>query len=468
MKKNFKKIINILVLAGVLSLTGCGQAPDANNEDQGNVQQEAGITPVTEPTTGALKEVVDYASAVTLNMSSETPKVEVTVKSFVDGDTTHFYVPADIVETGVLKARYLAINTPESTGKIEEWGKKASRFTKEQLEKATSIIIESDTAEWNIDSTGDRNLVWVWYKTSDSEEYRNLNIEILQNGLAIANSTANNRYGTFAMAALNQAKEQKLNIFSGQKDPDFFYGEALELTAKELRCNTEIYSGMKVAFSGVVTKNANNSVYVESYDEETGMYYGMAVYYGFNLPGPGLEALTVGNETRIVGTLQFYETGGTWQVAGLSYRQMKPDDPNNVQKLSDGHKPAYVLTEADTFVNKAVEVEIVSAEGEEVIKTFPYAELAMSTSIAMENLKVKEVYTTTNEESSSKGAMTLTCEAEDGTVVTVRTLVLTDENNKMITADAYEGKTIDVRGIVDYFDGEYQIKVFVAEDITIK
>ena len=46
--------------------------------------------------------------------------------------------------------------------------------------------------------------------------------------------------------------------------------------------------------------------------------------------------------------------------------------------------------------------------------------------------------------------------------------LLFDENNARITQDAYLGKTIDVKGIVDYFDGTYQIKVFTAKDIIIK
>ena len=52
--------------------------------------------------------------------------------------------------------------------------------------------------------------------------------------------------------------------------------------------------------------------------------------------------------------------------------------------------------------------------------------------------------------------------------MTVRTVVLTDANGNLVTADAFEGKTIDVRGIVDFFDGQYQIKVFSVKDITIK
>ena len=59
------------------------------------------------------------------------------------------------------------------------------------------------------------------------------------------------------------------------------------------------------------------------------------------------------------------------------------------------------------------------------------------------------------------------CEAADGTKISVRTVVLYDADNRIITADRYEGKTIDVRGIVDYYSGDYQIKVFSDSDITI-
>ena len=130
-------------------------------------------------------------------------------------------------------------------------------------------------------------------------------------------------------------------------------------------------------------------------------------------------------------------------------------------KLGDGKAPAYVLTDADTFQNSKVEIV-----GEEGSKTFNYAQLAMNTSVEMKNLTVKSVYTTNNEDSSSKGAMTLTCEV-DGVTVSVRTTVLLDENKNLITADAFEGKIIDVKGLVDYFDGSYQIKVFSMDNITI-
>jgi len=404
---------------------------------------------------------IDYAAQLRLNKASETVKTEVTVRTFVDGDTTHFNVPSDVAASGVLRARYLAVNTPEITGKIEEYGKKAAAFTKEKLSSAESIFIESDDGKWNLDSTGDRHLVFVWYRPQGEADYRCLNLELLQNGLAIANSTANNRYGSTCTAALTQAKAQKLNVYSGQKDPDFYYGAAVEMTLRELRTNVEAYNGKKVAFSGIVTLNSNQSVFVESYDAETGLYFGMPVYYGYGMSGAGLDILSAGNEVRIVGTLQYYEAGGTWQVSGLSYRMMKPDDPGNIQKLSSGHSAAFAPVSADTFANGVVSVE---TDGE--TRAFPWAELALGTSVSLTGLQVQEAYTTEDQGSSSFGGITLTCESE-GAIVTLRTQPLY-ENGVLITQDRYVGKTLSVRGIVDLYDGAYQIRILSPEHITIE
>lgn len=403
---------------------------------------------------------VDYAASVKLDMSSNSLKQEVTVKMFIDGDTTHFHVPNSVIDGGVLKARYLAVDTPESTGKIEAWGKTASNFTKEKLSTASSIIVESDNNQWNADSTGSRYLVWVWYKPEGSDEYRNLNIEILQNGLAIASNSGQNRYGETCLKAIAQAESEQLSVHSKEKDPNFYYGEAVELTLKELRCNIADYEGVKVAFNGIVTKDSNNGVYVESYDEETEMYYGIYVYYGASASGDILDMLVPGNEVRIVGNVTEFQ--GSYQVSGLTYRKMKPNDPNNTQKLSEGHSAAYLLTGADLFKNGKVEVIM----GDDK-KTFDYAELALGSSIKMENLKVKSMYTTDDENSGSRGAISITCEA-NGLTVVVRTAVLYDENNQVVTEKYFEGKTIDVKGFVDCFNGQYQVKLLSIKDVDVK
>ena len=445
-----RKLIPLFLIC--LLLVACGSEPAPTAPET----TAAATIATTEP---AL-EILDWADDV--QPSSDTLKQEVTVKSFIDGDTVHFFVPEEVHHEGVLKARFLAVNTPESTGKIEEYGKAASRFTREKLENAVSVLIESEDGSWNADSTGDRYLTWVWYRTEENGLWRNLNVELLQEGLAYANSSANNRYGDTCMGAIQQAKAAKVGVYSGQPDPDYYYGEAIELTLKELRCNIEAYNGMKVAFTGVITTNSGSQgVYVEDYDTETNQYFGMYVYYGHGLNGMGLDAITVGNLTRIVGTVQYYEVGGTWQVSDLSYDMMAPKDPNNLIKLESGHFPAYTPIEPETFCS-----EVTVPNGEEQL-TAPWAELSMGTSVEMKGLTVVGAYTTDNADSSSYGAITLICR-QDGVTVTIRTVPMKDENGNLITQEAYLGKTIDVKGIVDYFDGAYQIKVFTPENITIK
>lgn len=401
----------------------------------------------------AASESIDYAASVKPS-GADTAKQEVTVKSFVDGDTVHFFVPESIMPSGVLKARFIGIDTPESTGKIEEYGKAASEFTKEKLSRAHSIMIESDDGNWDFDSTGGRYLVWVWYKAEKAGEYRNLNIELLQNGLARAYSSANNRYGSACTAAINQAKANKLNIYSGQKDPNFYYGDAVELTLKELRCGIEGYNGKKVAFEGVITINSGNGVFIEDYDAETDRYYGISAYYGYGLSGAGLDILSVGNRARIVGTVQYYEAGGCYQVSGLSYRQMNPDDPNNLQKLSEGNAAGYVSISADDFASAMVSIETEAGAAE-----YKLSDIAMNTTVEMDGLTVQSVYVAEN------GCATLTCAAGDAEV-TVRLEPL-KVNGEAFDPNTISGKTIDVRAAVDMYDNAPQLHVFTAEGISI-
>ena len=480
-----KKIIRLfsiifVVIAFSLCLIACKGETTPEEKDPNGGKDPGNVDPGKDPTPPDIDipepgedGKIDYASAVKLDLqSTDTIKYEVTVKSYIDGDTTHFFLPANnSLNQEFVKARYLAINTPESTGKIEPYGKKASKFTKEKLMSATSIYIECDSNEWEADSTGSRYLLWIWYKTENDKDYRNLNIEILQEGLAIASNSAQNRYGSIAVKAIDQAKELKLNVYSGQDDPDMYYGSAVEATLKEIRLNIQDYNGVKVAFEGVVTKDYNQTVYVEDYDSELDMYFGMQVYYGFGANGAILSALGVGNLVRVVGTVQYYENGGTYQVAGLQYDMMDPTSPENTQLIEEGHKAAYTPTTAEKFQSK-VNVELIEEDdnGNEqlVKKEYKYAELAMSSSIQMENLYVESVYTTTDEESSSYGAMTLTCKV-DGKTITVRTVVLYADSAKtqLVTEDAYLNKTITVKGIVDYFNGGYQIKVYSAKQIIV-
>lgn len=458
--KNKTRFLLILAISVVMilscALVACGEKPGGADEE----------TPF-----------VDYVSQLKLDMNSETNKMVVTVKTYVDGDTTHFNDPNnEISDTGTIKARYIAINTPESTGRIEEYGKKASRFTREKLESASSIMIESNDENWNADSTGSRYLLWIWYKTSEDAEWRNLNVEILQNGLALASNTGGNRYGEIANNALQQAREKKINMYSGIKDTEVYSGDAIAVTLKELRTNLNVYErddensyyNKKVSFDGVIVKdNGNRSIYVESLevDELTGLHYGMTCFYGFDQNSWALEVLSVGNYVRIVGSVQYYETGNTYQIADMTYVVRNPDDPSSIKQLdNEKHEPAYQTIDVKKL-NDGTTVPIeIETDDEIVVKNVKYGELVMDTSVKLEGLTVTKVYTTTT--GDSKGALTLTCRTKDGVTITVRTNVLRN-GTSIVTADEFEGKTINVEGVINYYNGKYQIGVFSYSSIII-
>lgn len=86
-------------------------------------------------------------------------KMTVTLSKCVDGDTAKFELNGETIT-----ARFLAIDTPETkhpTKGEEPWGKEASNFTCESLQKAKKIELEYDS---NSDKTDkyNRHLVWVF------------------------------------------------------------------------------------------------------------------------------------------------------------------------------------------------------------------------------------------------------------------------------------------------------------------
>lgn len=445
-------------------------------------------------------EHIDYVSRVKLDFTSETKKQEVTVKQYVDGDTTHFYpvsgstlqgcnnaadFSAESAPTkGYAKARYISINTPESTGQIEPFGKAASKFTRSKLEKATSIVIESNDDKWNIDNTGERYTLWVWYKPQgENAEYRNLNIEILQEGYAYGSGTsdADSRYRENAMAALEQAQEEKLVVFSGEKDPDYYYGGPINIDLKELRFNTATYEGKKVVVEGTVVASFNNSAYIEMiYDdiegyETSGIRLGMQVFYAYTT-GKVLEILSVGNKVSVVGVVQYSEWSGSYQITDIkAYDRYNPNNANNCKLIETvGLDNAFTVIDPAEFASneKTVSVEVTKKpeDGEEYteVVSLTYREALLGSSVTVNDVTVYDVYTTTKEDSASKGAMTLYCRAADGSEFTVRTEVLKDAQGNLITASAYLNKTVSVRGIVEKFDGDFQIKCHRPDYITVK
>ncbi len=437
-------------------------------------------------------EFIDYVTQLKFDPNSGRANAKVTVAAYIDGDTTHFNVGKDnfgntVVEGDFLKARYLGINTPESTGGIEPWGKKASNYTKEQLSNAVGdIYIESDTSEWNIDSTGERYLVWVWYKTTADGEYRNLNLEILQQGLAFGSNAASNAYSSYTMGALNQAKNFSLHVFSNEKDPNFYYGEAIEVTLRELKLNSEKYEDKLVRFEAITAKTVGPTIYVEMFDEETQMYFGMQIFAGYDFPVS--EYFQIGNKVSIVGKLTYYANGGTYQVSDLKCRLTQTNNPKYCYVVEKGHTPSYYEISADNLLNGKITLETIvetidpetgESVEELVSKTYDYGNLAHYSTVSMNNLTVTRTPWMTDSTTDSDGALTITCEDENGTEIKIRTstqFFKTDENGDflydeegkqipLVPADFPIGTKISVRGIVDSYQGSYQIRVFQIKDI---
>ena len=425
------------------------------------------------------KEPIDYVAQWKLDLNSSTAKMEVTVKNYVDGDTTHFFVPGAMASefaNGVLKARYLAVDTPESTGAIEPYGQQASDFTHEKLASAESIMLESEDENWNTDANG-RHLVWIWYRPAKDAEYRLLNLELLQTGLAKGKNVDGLRYTEICTLAYNQAIDFKLKVYSNEEDPKYYYGDAIETDIKYLRTHIDEVNGKRVAFTGTIVKeaSANQAVYVQSYDAEDDMYYGMYVYYGYALKF-GISQLKLGNSVHFVGVAKDNATYG-FQISDIKYDpyQIGTDEEKDFFKvISTDNEVIYKETSVSEFNGKKT-IEL-SIDGELVKKEYSYAQLALKTAVSFKNLKVVDIFTTSKEDSSSKGAMTLTCKDAANNTLYIRTVVLYEDdnaNNPVVTAEKYLNKTIDVKGFVDFYqpesgNGQYQIKVYQTADIIVK
>ena len=484
-------LVVIVMLAGCFAACGTqsegdNTSGDNSNENGDNTGNENTGNDNTGDNTETI-EFVDYAALLKFDPNSGKKWAQVTVKSYIDGDTTHFTTidGTKIGDLDYVKARYLGINTPESTGVIEPWGKKAANYTETQLRSAVDIIIESDTDKWNLDSTGDRYLLWVWYRTSENEDYRNLNIEILQQGLAYGSGTSSNTYADYTTAALYQANTLKLYVFNRQlKDPDYYYGTANNLTLKELKASitwdatedngnggkgrfTSPYEGKLVKFEAVVAKQSGYTIYVEEYDAQNNMYFGMQIFTGYGYPR--MSDFEIGNRVSIVGTLQYYKQAGTYQISNLQYDILFPDWEGGCRVLGNGYEASYREIDVNTIMTGKITLETyVTENDEEVLKyvEYDYGELAHYSTVSLKNLTVQSVYVTNNG-GDSDGALTITCKDASGKTIKIRTAskLVREDQSIVVKTDFPAGTVISVRGIIDSFDGDYQIKVFNINDI---
>ena len=124
----------------------------------------------------------------------------------VDGDTAVFEINGQNYKT-----RFIGIDTPESVKEntpVEAYANDASKFTKEALENANKIILETDS-EANLYDNHERLLAYVWI---DDEL---LQSKLLEEGLAeVKYIYGDYKYLDDLYIAQKVAKNQKLNIWS--------------------------------------------------------------------------------------------------------------------------------------------------------------------------------------------------------------------------------------------------------------
>ncbi len=240
-----------------------------------------------------------------------------------DGDTASFKLANGTNVT----IRFHGIDTPESTGSVELWGKSASEFTKKKLNSATEIVLEATTTPASHDSYGTRYLGYVWYRT-DKDAFKNLNLEVVENGYSKNKclQTSEFKYYNYFKEAEDFAKDKELHIWGNDEDP-YFTTEATEVSIKELIENPDLYynsdndSGSKVRITAYITdleiSGTSSATYTFKASELIdGKEYSVKVYTGYT-SNAATGYLRIGNKYTLTGTMQYHEGG--YQISGLTY-----------------------------------------------------------------------------------------------------------------------------------------------------
>ncbi len=357
---------------------------------------------------------------------------EVKLVTNVDGDTSIVSVPG---YHGTITLRYLGIDTPESTYRVEPWGFAASDFTKGKLKNAKTIVAESDPLTTVKDGNG-RYLTWVWYRNSETEDFRLLNLELVENAFSASKGT-DLIYEEAFLGSDYDVREAGCRYW-GQTDPNYDATEIGEVyTIKQIREKFETlnvaeqrqYSGKVVRVSGVVSRSSGvGSAYLQQYDEETKSYYGVYVYGGFTS-----SILKEGREVVVSGKIGYFNGG--LQITDL--------DRNNT-----------------ALVSLENEIHIEELTGEEYVTNGANMQGLL---VKLSNLTVTGGYNTATSDGMATGSYTIDVEDENGNKIEIRvdkntTIKIEGENlvdgieTAITTWNYFEGRTIsEITAVIGWF-----------------
>ena len=360
---------------------------------------------------------------------------EVTVTSYVDGDTTRFKDASG----EVISLRYLGVDTPESTASFEAWGKAASAYTKSCLENAKKIVLEAETAGQQ-DSNG-RYLGWVWYQTDD-DAWHLLNLELIAFCYSKDKADSDSTYGEIATDIGTLIGNTHRKVW-GEADPDFDYSTTpKEISIKELRTNFGQYYSRKVTVTGVVAMMDGKAPVIV--DPETG--YGI-YFYVPSWQATGTYNLVVGNKVKITGVATYYG------IEETDLDNMDEDLGKGSPQLTDFKDGCVeLISEGNTVSPTLLEIASLTAAS-----CGMYAEI--------KNLTVTDTYM-----ASTESGFSITCQDANNNEIVIRVdsshFYLAGTQEDGINFDDFKvGDTIQsVIGYISYYSG-YQINLVSKQDI---
>ena len=302
--KGIKNLFKAAILGCAFLLVGCNTPTNPAGSSSNATPVVGDANWVDYAHNGSVKLELDYKGRSFFKDGVS----QFNLKTAIDGDTAHF---TEVNGTGeTMKARFYGIDTPESTGKVQEYGKPASNYTKEMLKLADSkgtIVISSAQSGYGVpnpDSTGERYVSLVWINTSVKnapyDQLVLLNLLIVQEGFSwVKNVQDMPQYQETFYQAENQAKVYKLNLFSGEPDPLFNYGDYFDVSLLEVKqelqktlddpTHQNIYDGAKIRFQGTVAGFSNNILYLQDYvlydnddPSKGGEYCGINIFVGMS------------------------------------------------------------------------------------------------------------------------------------------------------------------------------------------
>lgn len=229
-----------------------------------------------------------------------------TLQSCADGDTATFKT-----SDGTFRIRFLGIDTPEISSRLDPWGKAAAEYTRERLINASEIVIESQGDRAELDSTGSRYLGFIWVDGSL------LNLELVEHGYSKPTGSIN-LYKDELICAGSNARLAKLKVW-GEEDPTYDYSDGTLISIKELNESFDDYCEKKFQVEGVITGLYNNGAFIEADG------YAFYMYYGYN----EVFSISVGNEVHINSAIISYYNGEP-QIINVTKQNVEVLSENNV------------------------------------------------------------------------------------------------------------------------------------------